>query len=103
MLVLAAFDPGPPEEEKAFTAMRQEIGLDPRTESHGLTAKHDGDKLSAKRVLGILTNEDREREVLAIRSIQLDVLLDRGRENGLSEFWAELESRFLPLFLHTAT
>jgi hypothetical protein len=96
--VLAAFEPVTPDEERLLDELRPELGFDPRLNSHRLTAKHDGDKLSAKRVLAALTGGSRDRERVALQSAPLDIMRDRGRENGLSDFLGELSVRLLPLF-----
>jgi hypothetical protein len=96
--VIAAYEPADADELRLLDGVRQEVGFDPRLRSHELTAKHDGDKLSAKRVLAVLTNGSREREAVALRAIAIDPLRERGRDNGLSDFLTELSDRLLPLF-----
>ncbi|HJZ94430.1 MAG TPA: hypothetical protein VKE40_26435 [Gemmataceae bacterium] len=96
--VITAFEATSDEERRLLDEVRREIGFDPRTNSHELTAKHGDDKHSAKRVLAVLTANSRERETVALQTIPLDTLRDRGRENGLAEFLAELSARLLPLF-----
>ncbi len=77
--------------------LRQELGFDPRLHSHELTAKHDRDKLSAKRVLSILTNDRFEREMGCI-PISIRVSEQRGNQNGLAKFLMEVRERLvLPL------
>lgn len=96
--VIAAYEPVSVDEQQSLDGIRQEVGFDPRIRSHELTAKHDGDKLSAKRVLAVLTKNSREREATALQTTSLEILRDRGGENGLSDFLAELSDRLLPVF-----
>lgn len=96
--VIAAFEATSDEEQLLLDEVRRHIGFDPRTRSHELTAKHGDDKLSAKRVLAVLTTSSRERETFALQTILLGTLRDRGRENGLTDFLAEVSARLLPLF-----
>lgn len=96
--VLAAFEPFSDTESELLEGIRKDLGFDPRLHSHDLTAKHSHDKLSAKRVLGLLTGGQRERELHALWAIPLDVFVTRGQENGCASFVAEIETRLLPLF-----
>ena len=96
--VLAGFDPSGSEEERLLKAVRDEFGFDPRTRAHDLTAKHDTDKRSAKRVLGVLTQGNTDREAACWKEAPLATLRERGRESGLVEFMDEVISRLIPLF-----
>jgi hypothetical protein len=96
--IIAAYEPESDEERRLLDAVHQELGFDPRLNSHGLTAKHDDDKLSAKRVLAVLTGGSRDRERVALQSTPFDTMRDRGRENGLADFLGELSVRLIPLF-----
>jgi hypothetical protein len=93
---LAGFLPKDDKEEELLREERQRLGLDPRTNSHELTAKHDSDKRSAKRVLRVLTieSQDRESDCLA----DLAILRKNGEENGLRAFLDELRGILVPLF-----
>ena len=96
--VLAGFDPTNPGENERHAAVQAELGFDPRTSAHQLTAKHDTDKRSAKRVLGTLTQDDADREATCWGKAPLTTLRERGQETGLAEFMDEIVSRFIPLF-----
>ncbi len=98
--VLAGFDPVAEDEAEQvlLTEIRQEIGFDPRLNAERLTAKHDQDKLSAKRVLAVLTRNDRDREEFCWKVASLVTLSQRGVESGLADFLRELKDRLLPLF-----
>jgi hypothetical protein len=96
--VLAGFDPAHPDEEDRLAAVRAELGFDPRIGAHQLTAKHDADRRSAKRVLGVLTQDDADREEFCWKEAPLATLRERGRETGLVEFLDEVSSRIVPVF-----
>ena len=96
--VLAGFDPMYPEEVARLAEVREDLGFDPRFASHQLTAKHDPDKRSAKRVLGVLTGDKLDREAACWEKCSLDSLRDRGGESGLKAFLEEVQLRLVPLF-----
>jgi hypothetical protein len=78
--------------------LRQELGFDPREKAEELTAIHDDDKRSAKRVLNVLTGGDVQREQQWLANADLDVLRRRGQQTGLADYLDELVERFVPLF-----
>jgi len=90
---ICGFEPDA-DELPSIEALRQELGFDPRLHSHDLTAKHDHDKLSAKRVLSILTNDRYEREMACI-PISIGVSEERGNQNGLANFLTEVRERLV--------
>jgi hypothetical protein len=92
--LLAAFCPQGDEEQSGHAAVRSELGLDPCLQSHELVAQAETAKRNAKRVLGTLCPDGGER---GLRETRLDVLKERGGGNGLAEYLAELESRYVPL------
>ena len=96
--VLAGFDPEDTSEEGRLAEVRAELGFDPRLGSHQLAASHDPDKRSAKRVLGLLTQDDPDREARCWEQAPLDRLSERGRESGLADFLDEIHSRLVPMF-----
>jgi hypothetical protein len=93
--LLAAFQPQEDEERGRHDEVRKELGFDPCLRSHELTARHEHDRRSAKRVAGILCPDGGERR---LSGTPLDVLKERGRENGLADYLSELETRYVPLF-----
>lgn len=95
--VLNGFDPTNEEEDGALAELRQELGRDPRSEAHTLTAASTGAQNNAKRVLKALVDSP-EREQECWLETDLDTLQERGQETGLAEFLEEVETRLLPLF-----
>ncbi len=95
---LAGFDPCDDREHSLLTEIRQELGFDPCLVSERLTAIHDHDKRSAKRVLDRLLQGDKDREALCWRQTPLQRLRERGRESGLVAYLEEIEERLVPLF-----
>lgn len=93
--LLAAFCPRDDEEKARHVKVRQELGFDPCLRSHELDAWLAPAKKSAKRVAGILCPVGGER---GLNGTALDVLKKRGAENGLADYLAELESRYVPPF-----
>ena len=75
--------------------MRKELGFDPCLQSHELDVQLEHAKRSAKRVARILCPDGGER---GLSETTLDVLKERGRENGLADYLGELETRYVPLF-----
>ncbi len=96
--VLAGFEPADEDETRRLEELRQELGFDPRTHAHELTAKHDHDKRSAKRVLGLLTGDNPERECACWLQGSLHLLEVRGEETGLADYLREIRTRLVPLF-----
>ncbi len=96
--VVSGFEPLDKVEESRLEAERRELGFDPRLRSHELTAcKDDTAKRSPKRVLGELSGGDRDRECSCWKETALDVLRERGAENGLTLYLKELRERLIPL------
>ncbi len=95
--VLAGFDPKSGSEEEALADVRKGIGFDPREKSEQLTAKHDGDKRSAKRVLAVLCGADLDREAECWRSAELVKLNARGEKNGLKDYLEEVRRIICPI------
>ena len=94
---LAGFEPSSDREFACLEQLRQELGGDPRVGSHELTAKHDQDRRSAKRVLGLLCQDDADRESRCWEETDLAVLSDRGRVNGLANYLKEVSERLVCL------
>jgi len=100
--VISGFDPQDAGETARLAAERQTLGLDPRHRSHELTAKDEQATRSPKRVLRSLSGNDwgRERQCWAITP--LEVLRERGGENGLAAYLHEIRDRVAPLIGHVA-
>jgi hypothetical protein len=96
--VLAGFEPDD-EEGARLAAIRAELGFDPVTSAHELTAKHDYDKRSAKRVLAHLTNGDHERESRCWEQADLRGLEARGKQSGLTDYLSEVRDRLIPVLV----
>jgi hypothetical protein len=96
--VLAGFDPVGDSETKCLNELKKELGFDPRTSAHQLTAKHDGDKRSAKRIVTILIGDNHERELQCIHQSELQTLRTRGVDTGLSDYLAQIQERLVPVF-----
>jgi hypothetical protein len=95
--VLCGFEPESAEEHARLSALRAELGFPPHTQSHELDAKDEQAKRNAKRVLRILTGDDRGREAQCWKQTPLDTLRDRGVPSGLCEYLDEIEQRLVPL------
>lgn len=95
--VLAGFIPRDQEEQKLVAAARQELGFDPSSQSHELTAKQDNARRSAKRVLRQLTQDDPAREEVCWRETPLDQLRKNDNGNRLSLYLDELSEHVIPL------
>jgi len=96
--VLAAYSPKDTSEQQCVTDLGRELGFNPLEHSEYLTAKHDHDKRSAKRVLALLTAHDVERENKSCAIADPVLLKSRGKHNGLAEYIDEIEERLVPLF-----
>ncbi len=96
--VLAGFEPIDEKEQELLVELRRELGFDPCIKAEELTAIHDHDKRSAKRVLRRLVQEDPHREAACWRQAPLQLLRDRGGQTGLRQFLAEILARLVPLF-----
>ncbi|MDB5309624.1 MAG: hypothetical protein JWO38_3826 [Gemmataceae bacterium] len=85
-------------EREVVGELSSELGFDFRRSSEELTAKHDNDKRSAKRVLSRLTEADPDREHRCLTHLPLTELKARGRHNRLAAFLEEVERHLVPLF-----
>lgn len=100
--VLSGFEPRDDGETSRLDAESKNLGFDPRLRNHDLTAcKNDDAVHSPKRVLRILTGNDRDRERLCWTETSLELLRERGHENGLAAFLDEVRDRLGPLIGHT--
>jgi hypothetical protein len=101
--VISGFDPQDEDESARLETERQTLGFDPRHRSHELTAcKDDQATRSPKRVLRTLCGDDRDRERHCWVGVLLDVLRDRGGENGLAAYLIEVRDRLARLIGHVA-
>jgi len=102
--VLAGFVPQDDAEQAMLDAERQTLGFLPHVKSHWLTAgKDDNAKLSPKRVLKALTGGNPQRERPSWTTTPLNLLRERGTDNGLSQFLDEVHTRLAPLYDPAAT
>jgi hypothetical protein len=94
--VLAGFEPQTEAEQARLAAMRQELGFNPCEEAHQLDAKKEHAKRSPKRVLHVLTEGEREREVRCWTEAPLVLLRARGTLSGLTTFLDETAESLVP-------
>lgn len=96
--VISGFDPQCDDESSRFQAESNDLGLDLRCRNNELTAcKDDNAKRSPKRVLRVLSGDDRERERRCWRETSLAFLLERGIKNGLADYLHEIRDRLARL------
>jgi hypothetical protein len=101
--VISGFDPQDNEETARLDGERQSLGFDPRLRSHELTACKDDTALrSPKRVLRQLSGDDWHRERHCWINASLEVLRERGRENGLAAYLHEVWDQLARLIGHVA-
>jgi hypothetical protein len=96
--VLAGFEPVDVEEKGILDSLRRELGFDPRTQAHDLTAKEAGARRDAKRVLATLTQGRSDREEACWTEGHLESLKARGAETGLADYLEEIRERLVPIF-----
>jgi len=96
--VLAGFHPGDEEEKQLLDTARRELGFNPCTVAGELTAKHDHDTRSAKRVMRFLTRDSWQRQSECWNMAELETLRQRGHSTGLADYLEELRSELVPLF-----
>jgi hypothetical protein len=95
--ILSGFDPGGDESQR-LDELRRELSFDPCREPHRLADNHPYEPRSPKRVVRVLTNDNRHRQAECWSVTALAVLGQRGRENGLAAYLDELRTRLVPLF-----
>lgn len=99
--VVSGFGPQDEQEISRLEAERTALGFDPRLRSHQLTAcKNNKAAHSPKRVLRQLTASNQDRERRCWMEGPLDVLRERGGENGLAAYLHEVRGRLAPLIGH---
>jgi hypothetical protein len=97
--ILCGFDPETDAERARLQELRQELGFQPHEQAHHLDAQDDQAKRSAKRVLRLLTGDDREREERCWKHTALDKLRTRGVVTGLCNYLDEVRQHLIPLVL----
>jgi hypothetical protein len=99
--VVSGFEPQDEEERSLLEAERSRLGFDPRLRSHQLTACKDDHAVHCpKRVLRQLAGNDRVRERRCWMEASLEILRERGTENGLVAYLHEVRERLAPLIGH---
>lgn len=96
--VLVTFEPASPREEERLREITRELGFDPRQRPTSLNDPGKSNPRNLKRVLALLTGEDRDREDACWLACDLRVLSAKGQDTGLAEFIEEVRSRLVPLF-----
>jgi hypothetical protein len=96
---LCGFDPETDNERARLEELRQELGFYPHDQAHHLDAQDEQAKRSAKRVLRLLTGDDREREERCWKRTALDKLRARGVMTGLCNYLDEVRQHLVPLVL----
>jgi hypothetical protein len=87
----------PGDEERARWRTSARLGFSPVEESHQLDAQDETAKRSAKRVLGLLTRGDADREARCWQEPPLETLVARGKDNGLAYFLEAVDRCLVPL------
>lgn len=101
--VLCGFEPRDEAETVRLSEIRQELGFDPRIRSHELTAcKRNTEKRSPKRVLRVLSDGEHHRQRHCWQETSLNVLRERGGQNGLVSFLDDVRSKLAPLIGHVS-
>jgi hypothetical protein len=101
--VVTGYEPQDEGESSRLEAERRTLGFDPRLRSHALTAcKNDQAIHSPKRVLRQLAGNDRDREQRCWMETPLELLRQRGSENGLAAYLREIRDRLAPLIGHVS-
>jgi hypothetical protein len=95
--VLAGFDPTNDDEQQRLATARQELGFWPNEEAQRLDSNNEQAKLSAKRVLRLLTDGYADREADCWQETDLETLRARGEHNGLRDFLREVADVIVPL------
>jgi hypothetical protein len=95
--VLNGYEPRSEQEETALAEFRKELGFDPRTHAERLDAREHGAKRDAKRVLKGLIGDNWEREAACWLETSWDVIRERGKNTGLTEFLEEVKTKVIPL------
>ena len=96
--VVSGFQAQNPAEVERLLAETENLGWNPCLKSHALTAGKDDTALrSPKRVLASLVGTDGERQRACWMATPLQTLRERGTDNGLADYLAEIANRLVPL------
>lgn len=95
--ILAGFTPASDDEHTALADLHQELGFSPVREAARLRDKTSGAPRDIKRVLGILTSHDVERQARCWSEPLLDTLRQHGQDTGLTVFLDDLAAALRPL------
>jgi hypothetical protein len=96
--VLAGFQPWNPEESSRLQSLQERLSMDPIRRSHELAAREHGAKTDIKRALGeLIPDGDEERERRCLQETELEVLEQRGKDNGLAAYLEEVRQRLVPV------
>jgi hypothetical protein len=90
--VLAGFDPCQPDEHQRLDELHRELEFSPVFHAVKLRDKAHGALRNIKRVLGVLTGDDGDREARCWTEPPLATLHERGAATGLSAFLDELRA-----------
>jgi hypothetical protein len=90
--VLAGFEVCDPFEQQRLDEVHRELGFSPVLHAVKLRDKTHGAPRNIKRVLGVLTGDDPDREARCWAEPPLATLHERGAATGLSAFLAELQA-----------
>jgi hypothetical protein len=95
--VIAGFQPQGAEEAARLRALQERLSFDPIHRSHELDARKHGAKTDIKRALEELIQSDGDRERQCLNETGLEVLEDRGGDNGLAAYLSEVRERLVPI------
>lgn len=96
--VLCGFEAKSAHEQQRLDALKVELGFDPTMMPEQLTDRTDQGLKSPKRVLNLLTRDDRDRERDCWLEAPLPRLGDNGARNGLARFLREAADCALDVF-----
>lgn len=101
--LLSGFEPRNEDETARLANERSRLGFDPRHRNHELTACKDDQAVhSPKRVLQALACGVRHRERQCWAEADLELLRQRGSQNGLAAYLTEVRDHLAPLIGHIA-
>lgn len=101
--VISGFDPQDEEEASRLQSERRTLGFNPCEQTHELTAcKNDQAPRSPKRVLQQLCGGDLARERQCWANAPLELLRNRGIENGLAAYLHEIRNLLARLIGHVS-